>query len=68
MEEHGKLIDQGANARNILEATKMRQELRAWKEEDIHNQDKKQSAEEFRTIMSWLQMNDSDQISIFEST
>lgn len=68
MEEHGKLIDQGANALNISEATKMRQELRAWKEEDIQNQDKKQSAEEFRTIMSWLQMNDSVQISIFEST
>lgn len=49
----------------------MRQELRAWKEESLENirtQDRQQSAKEFMTVMSWLQINESDQISIFEST
>lgn len=71
MKRHESLIDQEANARDISEATKMRQELRAWKEEsleNIHTQDRQQSAKEFMTVMSWLQINESDQISIFEST
>jgi hypothetical protein len=71
MKRHETLIDREANARDISEATKMRQELRAWKEESleiIHAQDRQQSAKEFMTVMSWLQINESDQITIFEST
>lgn len=71
MKRHESLIDQEANALDISDATKMRQELRAWKEESLENiraQDRQQSAKEFMTVMSWLQMNESDQISIFEST
>lgn len=70
MKRHEDLIDQEANARDIFEATRMRQELRAWKEKSLENveaQDRQQSAREFRTVISWLQINESDQISIFES-
>jgi hypothetical protein len=71
MKRHEALIDLEANARDISEATKMRQELRAWKEDsldNIHNQESQQSAKEFRTVTSWLQVAETDQISIFEST
>lgn len=71
MRRHESLIDSEANARDISQATKMRQELRAWKEESLENirtQDRQQSAKEFMTVASWLQVNESDQISIFEST
>lgn len=70
MKRHETLIDREANARNISEATKIRKELLAWKQEsleNIHAQDRQQSAKEFMTIISWLHINESDQLSIFES-
>ncbi|KAI7774239.1 hypothetical protein LA080_009039 [Diaporthe eres] len=67
---HEDLIDREANARDIAEARSMRQELRAWKEERLENiriQDERQSAKEYRTLLSWLNTDESDQITIFES-
>lgn len=48
----------------------MRQELRSWKEdslEKINQLDKEQSAKEFQAILSWLRVNENDQLAIFES-
>lgn len=48
----------------------MRQELRSWKEESfdkIEVLDKEQSAKEFQAIVSWLRVDESDQMAIFES-
>lgn len=70
MTRHESLIDQEANSRNIAEAQTMRQELRIWKKENLEklNQlDKEQSAKEFQAILSWLQVNECDQLEIFES-
>lgn len=70
MKRHEELIDREANARDIAEARSMRQELRSWKEErleEIRLEDERQSAKEYRTLLSWLNINESDQITIFES-
>lgn len=70
MKRHEDLIDREANARDIAEARSMRQELRAWKEERLENiriEDERQSAKEYRTLLSWLNIDESDQITIFES-
>lgn len=70
MQRHEALIDQEAKARDILESKNMRQELRSWKEESldkINILDKEQSAKEFQAIVSWLRVDESDQMAIFES-
>lgn len=71
MKRHEDLIDHEANARNIAEARAMRQELQAWKEERLEKvrvEDERQSAKEYRTLLSWLNMDGSEQATIFEST
>lgn len=70
MRRHEDLIDKEANAHNISGAYQMRQELYAWREESrerLSLQDKEQSAKEFQAIQSWLQVNEADQLTIFES-
>lgn len=70
MKRHEDLIDQEANARNIAEARAMRQELQAWKEERLEKvrlEDERQSVKEYRTLLSWLNIDESDQVTIFES-
>lgn len=70
MKRHEALIDQESNARNIAEAKVMRQEIRTWKEESLERislQEIEQSSREFQSIVSWLRMDESDQLSIFES-
>lgn len=70
MRRHEDLIDREANAHNISGAYQMRQELYAWREESrerLSLQDKEQSAKEFQAIRSWLQVNEADQLIIFES-
>lgn len=70
MKRHTYLIDTEANARDIAESQGMRQELRSWKEkslERIQNENMDQSLKEFHTILSWLHIDESDQLTIFES-
>lgn len=48
LKQHGSLIDQEANARNIAEARKMREDVRKWREESknqVCREDTKQIAQ-----------------------
>jgi hypothetical protein len=70
LERHEKLVDREANAYDIAEATKMRQEIRTWKEESIEQVDqeeKRQAAKEFQSITSWLKVDEAEQIRIYET-
>lgn len=71
LDRHGKLIDEEANARNIAAASQMRQEIRAWREESIDQvkrDEERQAAKEFQSILSWLTVDEIEQIQIFETT
>ncbi|KAF4465800.1 NACHT domain-containing [Fusarium albosuccineum] len=70
LERHGSLIDQEANARNIAEARKMREDIRQWREESrdqIRREEAEESAKQHEAIASWLNINKSDQVTIFDS-
>lgn len=70
MKRHENLIDQEANARNIAEAREMRQDIRRWREqslEQVSNLDGEEGTRQYQSIISWLNMDESDQLAIFES-
>lgn len=70
MMRHADLIDRLVNAINFSETRQLCQELYSWREQSLQKislEDKRQLAEEFYAIQSWLQMNDCDQIAIFDS-
>ncbi|KAK0763604.1 hypothetical protein N5P37_002982 [Trichoderma harzianum] len=70
MKRHEALIDREANARNIAEAKEMRQDIRRWREqslEQVSNLDGEEAAKQYQSIISWLNMDESDQLAIFES-
>ncbi|KAL7786981.1 hypothetical protein V8C37DRAFT_419339 [Trichoderma ceciliae] len=70
MRRHEALIDQEANARNIAEAQKMRQDMRLWREqslEQVSNFEGEQAFKQYQSIISWMNMDESDQLAIFES-
>ncbi|EFX05760.1 zinc finger protein [Grosmannia clavigera kw1407] len=70
MKRHESLIDVEANACNIEEAQKMRQSVREWKEEsDIRlvAMEKERTASHFESVLSWLRVDESDQLAIIES-
>ena len=70
MMRHEALVDQEANARNIAEAQKMRQDIRTWREESLEQVgrlEEEQAAKQYQSIMSWLKVDESDQLTIFDS-
>lgn len=70
MKRHENLIDQEANARNIAEARQMRQDIRTWREESldqVQSFEEEQAAKQYQSIASWLKMDESDQLAIFNS-
>jgi nucleoside-triphosphatase THEP1 len=70
LNRHGSLIDLEANARNIAEARDMRKDLRTWREENVERvqrDEEEQAAKQYRSIMSWLKIDESEQLKIFES-
>ncbi|UKZ47926.1 hypothetical protein TrVGV298_002161 [Trichoderma virens] len=70
MKRHETLIDREANARNIAEAREMRQEIRRWREQSLDqltSLDGEEAAKQYQSIISWLNMDESDQLAIFES-
>lgn len=70
MKRYEDVIDRTANAYDISEADQMRQDLRQWREESmekLHLQDQEQAAKEFQAIQSWLRVDRSDQLTIFDS-
>ncbi|KAL7964170.1 hypothetical protein HDV63DRAFT_398832 [Trichoderma sp. SZMC 28014] len=66
---HGDLIDKGANARNIAEAREMRRDIRLWREENVekvHIFEKQQSIKQYQSIIAWMNIDETDQLAIFE--
>ncbi|KAH8738106.1 hypothetical protein BGZ61DRAFT_502084 [Ilyonectria robusta] len=70
LKHHGDLIDTESNARNISEAQRMRQDIRTWREESraqVYKFEEEQTARQHEFIASWLNVNESDQLAIFDS-
>ncbi|KAI0971987.1 hypothetical protein F4678DRAFT_65229 [Xylaria arbuscula] len=70
MKRYERLIDKGANARNIAEAREMRQEIRQWHQENldqIERQEKEETEKQFHSIASWLKVNDSEQQEMYNA-
>ncbi|EQB57126.1 hypothetical protein CGLO_02763 [Colletotrichum gloeosporioides Cg-14] len=70
LERHGALIDQEANARNIVEAREMRHDLRSWREETLSKlsqQEDVQLEKQYQSILSWLKKDKSDQLAIMDT-
>ncbi|RDW71007.1 hypothetical protein BP6252_07570 [Coleophoma cylindrospora] len=70
MKRHGELIDKEANAYNIAEAHQMRQDIRAWRQESLEQVERlelEQAAKQYKSIMSWLKADETDQLAIFDS-
>ncbi|KAF4968621.1 hypothetical protein FSARC_3996, partial [Fusarium sarcochroum] len=70
LRQHGSLIDLEANARDIAEAKEMRNDIRKWREESenkVHAQETEENSKQYESIVSWLKVNESDQLAIFDS-
>ncbi|KAH0430152.1 hypothetical protein CcaCcLH18_05856 [Colletotrichum camelliae] len=70
MDQHATMIDREANARNIAEARKMRHDLREWRDQkslDFTQQEDHDIEKHYRSILSWLNADQSDQIAIADS-
>ena len=70
LDRHGMLIDQEANAHNIAAASQMRLEIRTWREESLEQvklNEERQAAKDLRSILSWLKVDETEQIQIFET-
>ncbi|KAE9985892.1 hypothetical protein EG328_006732 [Venturia inaequalis] len=65
---HAELVDTEANAFNISEAHKWRIEARNWRDQsitDIKRQDKQESFLQYQSMLSWLDVKQSEQDDIF---
>ncbi|KAM0446014.1 hypothetical protein ACHAPV_004736 [Trichoderma viride] len=70
MGRHGDLIDKEANARNIAEAREMRRDIRAWRNQNVDNVknfEDEQATKQYQSIIAWMNIDESDQLAIFES-
>ncbi|KAH7012300.1 uncharacterized protein B0I36DRAFT_256992 [Microdochium trichocladiopsis] len=70
MTRHEALIDKEANARNIADARQMREDLRSWREENLLTQraaDEELSSRQLAFVTSWLKVDESDQLAIFDA-
>ena len=69
LKHHGDLIDKEANALDIAEARDTRQKLEAWGEDSLAKLNqyyKEQNVNQLRAILTWLRLNDSEQLVVFE--
>ncbi|KAJ2980469.1 hypothetical protein NUW58_g6935 [Xylaria curta] len=70
MKRHEGLIDKEANAYNIAESQKMREEIREWRRKDLEQTEqleKDEARRRYESIASWLKANDSEQQLIYDS-
>ncbi|KAK3940960.1 hypothetical protein QBC46DRAFT_259770 [Diplogelasinospora grovesii] len=70
MQRHEDLIDREASALNIAEGRRMRQDIRTWREESLEkigHLEEEQAEKQYQSIMSWLKVDESDQLAIFDS-
>lgn len=68
--KNGELIDKEANAHNIVEARKMRQDLDSWRAESVANlaqTQREQTARQIQGLITWLRFDDSDQLALVDS-
>ncbi|KAK6843900.1 hypothetical protein PG987_004760 [Apiospora arundinis] len=70
LKKHEDLIDKEANAYSIAEAKQMRLDIRAWRDEcaeQLERTDKDQGIKQYNSIISWLKVDESDQLNIFHA-
>ncbi|KAF2680948.1 hypothetical protein K458DRAFT_444857 [Lentithecium fluviatile CBS 122367] len=70
LERHGDLIDRAASARNVSETRQLRQDICSWKEESLEQvkrDEEHQADKQYRSILSWLRVDETEQLSIYES-
>lgn len=70
LKQHQELIDKEVNAHNIVEAREMRETLKTWRAESLDQLVKEQAeltAREMQGVITWLRLDDSDQIVLFDS-
>ncbi|KAF5231675.1 hypothetical protein FAUST_9142 [Fusarium austroamericanum] len=70
LKHHGALIDLEASAHNISQSKKMRDDIRRWREESenrVRREDNEHTAKQYGSIVSWLKVNDADQLAIVDS-
>lgn len=70
LNRNGDLIDKEANAYNIVEARKTRQDLDAWKAQSLAQlaqSQREQAARQVQGLIAWLRLDDSDQLALVDS-
>lgn len=70
MGRHSDLIDKEANARNISEAREMRRDIYAWREQNVEKVKRfedEQAMKQYQSIIAWMNIDESDQLAIFDS-
>ena len=63
LDHHGDLIDREANARNIAEAQRQREENM----DKMEQEEKHQTTKQYTSVVYWLKVDDTEQIKVFES-
>ena len=70
LERHGKLVDQQADALNIAMVAQIRRENLEWREkrlDQLRHDEKLQADNEYRSILSWLKIDETEQTQIVEA-
>ncbi|PON29051.1 NACHT domain-containing protein [Trichoderma gamsii] len=70
MKRHIDLVDKEANVLNIAQAQEMRRDIRAWREQNVEkvkSLEDKQAIKQYQSIVAWMNIDESDQLAIFES-
>ena len=69
LKKHEEQIDKEANAHHIAEARDTRDKLEAWRQDalaKLARDEEEQTAGYLQTISTWLKLDDTDQVAIFE--
>lgn len=70
MKRHEKLVDLEANALDIADSHQSHQEIRAWREEQLHRVlqfEEEQASNHYQSVILWLKLNETEQLAIFDS-
>ncbi|KAI0600377.1 hypothetical protein F4775DRAFT_61536 [Biscogniauxia sp. FL1348] len=70
LKAHEDLVDKTVNAVNIVEARKLKEDLEAWRKEALDRlvkDEAEQTTAQYLAIVSWLKLDESDQLKIFDS-
>ncbi|PHH86172.1 hypothetical protein CDD83_10628 [Cordyceps sp. RAO-2017] len=70
MKRHESLVDLEANARHIADSRQAYQEIHTWRDEqlcDVVRFEEEQASNHYQSVVSWLKLDETDQLAIFES-